>query len=58
MKALKSGDKQKVSVDPPEGYHWMEERGRYYLMRGDYSPHPNAIEKAMFKTTTHPKGKK
>ena len=56
MKSIKKNNK--VSVNPPKGYHWMEERGRYYLMRGDYSPHLNAIEKAMFKTTTHPKGKK
>ena len=29
-----------MSVDPPKGYHWMEEGGRYYLMKGDYKPHP------------------
>ena len=28
-----------VSVDPPKGYHWMEEGGRYLLMKGDYKPH-------------------
>ena len=22
-----------MSVPPPEGYHWMEERGRYFLMK-------------------------
>ena len=31
-----------VSVDPPKGFHWMEERGRYFLMKGDYKPHPEA----------------
>ena len=44
---------KKVSVDAPKGYHWMEESGRYYLMAGDYKPHPGAVEKASFKTVTH-----
>ncbi len=35
-----------LSVDPPKGYHWMEERGRYFLMKGDYKPHPGAIAKS------------
>ena len=47
---------KKVSVDPPKGYHWMEESGRYYLMAGDYKPHPGAVEKASFKTASHGKG--
>tara|TARA_R100000664_G_scaffold27146_1_gene37650 strand:+ start:1625 stop:1819 length:195 start_codon:yes stop_codon:yes gene_type:complete len=47
--------KNKVEVDPPKGYHWMEEQGRYYLMKGEYQPHPGAVEKAMFKTASHPK---
>lgn len=45
--------KKKVEVAAPEGYHWMEESGRYYLMEGDYKPHPGAIEKASFKVATH-----
>jgi hypothetical protein len=44
---------KKMSVDPPEGYHWMEESGRYYLMKGDYKPHPGAVKKASFKIATH-----
>ena len=44
-----------MSVDPPKGYHWMEESGRYYLMKGDYKPHPGAIAKAKFKMVAHPK---
>ena len=44
-----------VSVDPPQGYHWMEEQGRYYLMKGDYKPHPGAVAKAKFKTANHAK---
>ena len=44
-----------LSVDPPKGYHWMEERGRYFLMKGDYKPHPGAIAKAKFKIVNHPK---
>ena len=60
MKPVKKNAKLKVSserieVAPPKGYHWMEEKGRYYLMEGEYKPHPGAIEKALFKTTTHPK---
>lgn len=46
----------KVSVDPPKGYHWMEEGGRYFLMKGDYKPHPGAVAKAKFKTVNHGKG--
>ena len=44
-----------VSVDPPKGLHWMEEQGRYYLMEGDYKPHPGAVAKAKFKIANHPK---
>tara|TARA_R100001480_G_scaffold102663_3_gene105841 strand:+ start:1843 stop:2025 length:183 start_codon:yes stop_codon:yes gene_type:complete len=47
--------KEKVSVSPPKGYHWMLEDGRYYLMKGDYKPHPGAVEKASFKTAHHEK---
>ena len=53
MKTVKKNSK--VDVAPPKGYHWMSEKGRYYLMEGNYKPHPNAIEKASFKTTTHSK---
>ena len=52
---LKTSGKKKVSVDPPKGYHWMEEGGRYYLMKGEYKPHPGAVAKAQFKTVTHGK---
>lgn len=44
-----------VSVDAPKGFHWMEEQGRYYLMEGDYKPHPGAVAKAKFKIANHPK---
>jgi len=43
------------AIDPPAGFHWMEEGGRYYLMEGDYKPHPGAIAKAKFKLATHKK---
>ena len=49
MKTIKKNSK--VEVAPPKGYHWMSEKGRYYLMKGEYSGHPKAVEKAMFKTT-------
>lgn len=42
-----------MSVEPPKGYHWMEERGRYFLMKGDYKPHPGAVAKAKFKLVNH-----
>ena len=43
------GGKLKVSsktqmVDPPKGFHWMAREGRYFLMKGDYKPHPGASE--------------
>tara|TARA_S200002703_G_scaffold116851_2_gene102403 strand:+ start:1442 stop:1627 length:186 start_codon:yes stop_codon:yes gene_type:complete len=44
---------KKVEMKAPEGYHWMEESGRYYLMEGEYKPHPGALEKADFKVATH-----
>ena len=57
-KKLKEGGKltmtnKSVKVDAPEGYHWMEESGRYYLMAGEYKPHPGAVEKANFKIVDH-----
>ena len=60
MNAVKynKGGKLKVStkivnVPPPSGYHWMEDRGRYFLMKGDYKPHPGAVKEAKFKLATH-----
>ena len=60
MNAVKKnkGGKLKVStktmsVPPPAGYHWMEERGRYFLMKGDYKLHPNAVKEAKFKMVSH-----
>lgn len=44
---------KKVAVPAPKGYHWMEESGRYYLMEGDYVPHPGAVKEAKFKTASH-----
>jgi hypothetical protein len=46
---------KKVSVPPPDGYHWMEEQGRFYLMKGDYKPHPGAVKEAGFKLVDHAK---
>jgi len=42
-----------VSVDPPSGYHWMQENGRYFLMKGGYKPHDGAVAKAKFKVASH-----
>ena len=44
---------RKIKVAPPKGYHWMEDRGRYFVMEGEYADHPGAVEKAEFKTATH-----
>ena len=60
MKPVKKNTKlkilnKKVEVAPPKGHHWMEESGRYYLMVGDYAPHPGAVKKAMFKLASHAK---
>lgn len=40
-------------VDPPKGFHWMLENGRYFLMRGEFKPHPGAVRKAKFKLADH-----
>ena len=42
-----------VEVPPPSGYHWMQENGRYFLMKGDYKPHDKAVAKAKFKLVNH-----
>jgi hypothetical protein len=49
MKARKS--KTTVMVPAPEGYHWMSERGRYFLMphEGKFKPHTNAALEMPFK---------
>lgn len=52
------GGKLKISqksmeVAPPKGYHWMQEGGRYFLMKGDYKPHDKAVAKAKFKMVSH-----
>jgi hypothetical protein len=44
---------KKMSVDAPAGYHWMVDRGRYFLMKGEYKPHPKAVATASFKIVSH-----
>ena len=63
MKVLKKGGKVKLqflqgkkSVEAPKGFHWMLDGGRYYLMKGDYAPHPGAVAKAEFRLVNHEKG--
>ena len=58
MKPVKKNTKlkilnKKVEVAPPKGYHWMEDRGRYFLMKGEYAPHDGAVKKASFKLVSH-----
>ena len=62
VKVLKKGGKVKLeflkgkkSVEAPKGFHWMLDGGRYYLMKGDYKPHPGAVPKAKFKLANHAK---
>tara|TARA_B100000963_G_scaffold349371_1_gene358327 strand:- start:3062 stop:3250 length:189 start_codon:yes stop_codon:yes gene_type:complete len=62
MKTAKRKDRSKlvisnktVSIEAPKGHHWMEEGGRYYLMVGEYKPHPGAVKKAAFKLANHGK---
>jgi hypothetical protein len=31
----------------------MLENGRYFLMKGEYKPHPGAVKKANFKLVSH-----
>lgn len=52
------GGKLKISqrtmeVEAPDGYHWMMEGGRYFLMKGEYKPHEKAVKKAKFKLVNH-----
>jgi len=52
------GGKLKVStsvkaVSAPDGFHWMQESGRYFLMKGDYKAHPGAVKEAKFKIVNH-----
>ena len=60
MKIKKTKDSKKV--DAPKGYHWMTEKGRHFLMKGDYKPHEGASPSAPFRVVTHdksmPEGKK
>ena len=44
---------KKIEVDPPKGFHWMEDRGRYFLMKGESASHPGAVKKASFKLVSH-----
>jgi hypothetical protein len=41
--------RKEVMVSAPDGYHWMVERGRYYLMIGDYKKHNGAAKQVPFK---------
>ncbi|MEL0120037.1 MAG: hypothetical protein VXB01_13945 [Opitutae bacterium] len=44
---------KKVSVPPPSGYHWMDDRGRYFYLKKPKPPTPEAVEKAQFKLVNH-----
>ena len=44
---------KKIEVAPPKGFHWMEDRGRYFLMKGEYESHEGSLESAEFKLVSH-----
>lgn len=52
MKAKKS--KTHEMVKAPSGYHWMLEKGRYYLMphKGEFVPHKGGSMEAKFRIKT------
>jgi len=43
--------KNKIMVKAPEGYHWMNQKGRFYLMKhsGKFVPHQDASLEMPFK---------
>ena len=47
------GSKLKTAVTESNPKGKRAERGRYFLMKGDYKPHPGAVAKAKFKTVSH-----
>ena len=49
MKITKKNNKMMVMA--PEGYHWMSEKGRYFLMKheGKFVPHEGASLEASFR---------
>ena len=42
-----------VKVSSPDGYHWMTEGGRHFLMKGAYKPHSGASKEAPFRVVSH-----
>lgn len=50
----KENKKKEVSVKAPSGYHWMTERGRYFLMphEGEFKPHKGGSLEVPFKVMT------
>jgi len=56
MKLKKTKDSKKVKA--PEGFHWMTENGRHFLMKGDYKQHTGASEAASFRVVSHDKDMK
>lgn len=45
-----------IKVPAPDGYHWMTEGGRHFLMKGAYKPHKGASPEAPFRLVTHESG--
>lgn len=46
--------RKKIKVKAPSGYHWMLEKGRYFLMphKGKFVAHKGASLEADFKVKT------
>jgi hypothetical protein len=51
---VKRKSKKEIMVKAPSGYHWMNQRGRYYLMphEGKFKPHDGASLEMPFKVIT------
>jgi len=40
-------------IEPPKGFHWVEDRGRYFLTDESNADHEGAVDKAKFKLVSH-----
>lgn len=50
--------KKKVMIPAPEGHHWMDMDGRFFLMahEGEFKPHKGAMLEAPFELITKHSG--
>ena len=55
QRELRAYDDYRQAAGRMDCDHWMQENGRYFLMKGEYKPHPGAVAKAKFKLVSHGK---